>query len=47
MKLRSSMTLFHRAAPDEAVFRRVLDRFYGGVADELTDERLSRAPGGG
>ena len=39
-KLRSSMTLFHRAAPDEAVFREVLDRFFSGVADPATDERL-------
>ena len=42
VKLRSSMTLFHRAAPDEAVFREVLDRFFGGVADPATDERLGR-----
>ena len=40
MKLRSSMTLFHRAAPDEPVFAHVIDRFYGGVADEATDARL-------
>jgi uncharacterized protein (DUF1810 family) len=40
MKLRSCMTLFHRAAPDEVAFTRVLDRFYGGVADEATDIRL-------
>ena len=40
MKVRSCMTLFHRAAPDEPVFRQVLDRFYGGVADEATDARL-------
>ena len=39
-KLRSSMTLFHRAAPDEKVFRDVLDRFFDGVADPATDERL-------
>jgi uncharacterized protein (DUF1810 family) len=39
-KLRSSMTLFHRAAPDDPVFVDVLDRFYGGVADEATDARL-------
>ena len=39
-KLRSSMTLFHRAAPDESVFREVLERYYGGVADEATDARL-------
>jgi uncharacterized protein (DUF1810 family) len=40
MKLRSCMTLFHRAAPDEPVFAQVLDRYYGGVADEATDARL-------
>ncbi len=40
MKVRSSMTLFHRAAPDEPEFRLVLARYYGGVADPATDERL-------
>lgn len=40
MKVRSCMTLFLRAAPDEALFRQVLDRYYGGVPDELTDARL-------
>lgn len=40
LKLCSSMTLFHRAAPDEPVFGQVLDRFYGGVADALTDTLL-------
>jgi uncharacterized protein (DUF1810 family) len=45
VKLRSSMTLFHRAAPDEPVFAAVLDRFYGGVPDPATD-RLLRAAGG-
>ena len=44
MKLRSSMTLFHRAAPDEAIFAQVLERFFDGRADDLTDERLSREP---
>jgi uncharacterized protein (DUF1810 family) len=39
-KLRSSMTLFHRAAPDEPVFTKVLERFYDGVADDATDARL-------
>lgn len=39
-KLRSCVTLFHRAAPDEPVFTQVLDRFFGGVADEATDVRL-------
>ena len=37
MKVRSCMTLFHRAAPDEPLFAQVLDRCYGGVADEATD----------
>ena len=41
MKVRSCMTLFHRAAPDEAVFREVLDRFYGGMPDPATDERIA------
>ena len=40
MKVRSSMTLFHRAAPDEPVFGQVLDRYYGGVADAMTDALL-------
>jgi uncharacterized protein (DUF1810 family) len=39
-KLRSCMTLFQRAAPDEPVFSRVLDHFYGGVPDEATEDRL-------
>ena len=41
VKVRSSMTLFHRAAPDDLVFRQVLDRYYGGVADDATDARLA------
>jgi uncharacterized protein (DUF1810 family) len=40
LKLRSSMTLFARAAPDEAVFQRVLDRYFDGRLDEVTVERL-------
>jgi len=40
VKLRSSMTLFHRAAPDESVFGDVLDRFYGGAWDQATDAIL-------
>ena len=43
MKLRSSMTLFHRASPDEPLFSQVLDRFFGGMADEATDARLGLA----
>jgi uncharacterized protein (DUF1810 family) len=40
VKLRSSMTLFHRAAPDEPVFAQVLERYYDGKADDATDARL-------
>lgn len=40
MKVRSCMTLFQHAAPDEPVFGQVLDQFYGGVADEATEARL-------
>jgi uncharacterized protein (DUF1810 family) len=36
MKLRSSMTLFGLAAPDEVLFREVLDRFFGGQEDDRT-----------
>ena len=39
-KLQSSMTLFGRAAPDEPVFEEVLDRYFGGEADEGTTRRL-------
>jgi len=41
LKLRSCMTLFHRAAPDEPLYSQVLDRFYAGVADPATDARLA------
>lgn len=40
MKLRSSMTLFDRAAPGE-VFAAVLERYFGGRRDERTLELLS------
>ena len=39
-KLRSSMTLFQRAEPDERVFGRVIDRFYAGAPDAETLRRL-------
>ena len=39
-KLRSSMTLFMRANPDQPVFQRVLDRYFDGQADPATDQRL-------
>ena len=40
MKLRSSMTLFAHAAPDDPLFRTVLDRFFHGEDDEATTSRL-------
>lgn len=46
LKLRSSMTLFARAAQetgraeDAALFRSVLDAFYDGAEDPATLERL-------
>jgi uncharacterized protein (DUF1810 family) len=40
LKLRSSMTLFALAEPDEPVFRAVLDKYYGGVLDESTTSRV-------
>ena len=40
LKLRSSMTLFMRAAPGEPVFRQVLDRYFGGEPDSATERRI-------
>ena len=40
MKLQSSMTLFAQAAPEEPVFREVLDHYFGGALDEGTTSRL-------
>jgi uncharacterized protein (DUF1810 family) len=40
VKLRSSMTLFAAAAPDEPLFARVLDRYFDGAADTATMQRL-------
>ena len=42
LKLRSSMTLFLRAVPDEPVFASVLGRFFDGRPDPRTDDRLGR-----
>lgn len=36
LKLRSSMTLFARAVPDDPGFRAVLDRFWDGAEDTAT-----------
>ena len=43
LKLRSCMTLFQSAAPDQSVFGKVLDKFYGGSPDGRTLEILSRS----
>jgi uncharacterized protein (DUF1810 family) len=41
MKLQSSLTLFARAAPADALFRDVLERYFGGVVDDATVALLS------
>ncbi len=41
MKLRSSMTLFHRAEPHEPLFGQVLDQYFGGEADPATDRLIA------
>jgi uncharacterized protein (DUF1810 family) len=45
IKLRSSMTLFARAAPGEPVFAAVLERYFDGEPDPATDERLPHSSG--
>jgi uncharacterized protein (DUF1810 family) len=40
LKLRSSVTLFMHAAPDEPVFRRVLEQYFGGAPDPATEQRI-------
>jgi uncharacterized protein (DUF1810 family) len=39
IKLRSSMTLFARADPDQAIFRQVIDQYFAGP-DPETDRRI-------
>jgi uncharacterized protein (DUF1810 family) len=40
IKLRSSMTLFALAAPEQPIFQTVLDEFFGGVPDRATETLL-------
>jgi len=40
LKLRSSVTLFMHAAPDEPVFRQVLDQYFDGLPDSVTEQRI-------
>jgi len=42
MKFHSSMTLFAQAAPDEALFRDCLDKYFGGVPDQATLDLLHK-----
>lgn len=42
MKLRSSMTLFRHAAPDEPVFGSVLGQYFGGVPDPATERLIGQ-----
>lgn len=44
LKFHSSMTLFHRAAPEAGVFGRALEAFFAGSEDEGTLNLLRRAP---
>jgi uncharacterized protein (DUF1810 family) len=40
LKLCSSITLFTHAAPDQPMFRQVLDQYFGGVPDSTTERRI-------
>lgn len=40
MKFRSSMTLFAQVSPDDDMFLRALQKYFGGLPDRLTLDRL-------
>jgi uncharacterized protein (DUF1810 family) len=40
MKFRSSMTLFADVSPDDDIFQRALKKYFDGVPDQLTLDRL-------
>jgi uncharacterized protein (DUF1810 family) len=40
LKLRSCVTLFRHAAPDEPVFSQVLDQYFDGMPDSATEQRI-------
>ena len=46
-KLRSSLTLFCRAAPDNPVFAQLLEQYFQGQPDAATDQILLAHPAGG
>jgi uncharacterized protein (DUF1810 family) len=41
MKVRSCMTLFNAASPND-IFRKVLDTFYDGIADKQTLQYIQK-----
>jgi uncharacterized protein (DUF1810 family) len=41
LKFHSSMTLFTQARPDEPVFREALDKYFSGIMDKGTLEKLN------
>jgi uncharacterized protein (DUF1810 family) len=43
LKFRSSMTLFAAAQPGASVFRDALDKYFDGVPDPLTADKLARS----
>ena len=43
MKLRSSITLFARVAPDDAPFQQVLNDYFDGLGDAATERHLASA----
>jgi uncharacterized protein (DUF1810 family) len=46
VKFRSSLTLFHRAAPDEPRFAAALAKYFGGDEDNATLQLLAATYGG-
>lgn len=42
MKLKSSMTLFEKAVPEECIFGKVLDKFFAGERDQATIMLIKR-----
>ena len=40
MKFRSSMTLFAQVSPDDDIFVKALQKYFVGVPDQLTQDRL-------
>ena len=42
LKLRSSMTLFAHATPDNEIFKDALQKYFGAESDPLTLERIER-----